>query len=80
VARQSELSGPYAGVVEVSIDGGPFTKHDLYHKRWSKNLHYPQTIMFANDLDEGKHILKLNVLKVTSGTGNAVRFMNFVVN
>ena len=41
---------------------------------------YPQKILFGNDLNEGKHILKLKMLKESSGTGNAARIMKFVVN
>ena len=74
------LSGPDSGIVEVSIDGGPFLKYDLYHKKYSKGLHYPQTIIFANDLKDEKHILHLKILKERSGTGNAMRIMSFVVN
>lgn len=74
------LAGPDAATVEVSIDGGPSVTYDLYHKRFSKNLHYPQTILFANDLEEGMHILELKVLGEHSGTGNALRIMDFVVN
>ena len=74
------LSGPDAGIVEVSIDGGPFVEFDLYHRKFSKNLHYPQTIMFANDLDDGKHSLEMKMLKKSSGEGNAARIMYFVVN
>lgn len=74
------LSGPDAGTAEVSIDGGPKVKHELFHSKWSKNLHYPQTIMFANELDTGRHVLKLKMLKESSGDGNAARIMNFVVN
>jgi pimeloyl-ACP methyl ester carboxylesterase/lysophospholipase L1-like esterase len=74
------LSGPYAGIVKVSIDGGPFADHDLYHKKFSKHLHYPQTIMFANDLDDSNHLLELQMLKEKSGSGNAMRIMDFVVN
>lgn len=74
------LSGPDAGILEVSIDDGTFVEYDTYHKQFSKNLHYPQTIMFANNLADGKHILKLKMLKKSSGTGNAARIMYFVVN
>jgi len=74
------LSGPDAGMVEVSIDGGPFHVFDLYHHKYSRGLHYPQTIMFANDLEPGKHSLKLNMLKKHSGDGNAMRIMYFVEN
>lgn len=73
------LSGPDAGCFEVSIDGGPFRKFDPYSK-YSKNLHYPQTLMFANDLVEGKHTLKLRMLQKSSGTGNALRIWHFSVN
>ncbi len=74
------VSGPDAGIVEISIDGGPSLKYDLYHKKFSKGLHYPQTIIFANDLNEGKHTLHLKMLKESSGTGNVMRIMYFVVN
>jgi len=73
------LAGPDAGIVEVSIDGGAFASHDLYHK-YSKSLHYPTTIMFANNLGKGKHTLKLKISKKSSSKGNAMRIMNFVVN
>ncbi len=73
------LSGPDAGIFEVSIDGGPFVEFNPYTK-YSKNLHYPQTIIFANDLSEGKHLLKLRMLKKSSGTGNALRIWHFSVN
>ncbi len=74
------LSGPDEGIVEVSIDGGPFVEYDPYHKQYSENLHYPQTIMFANELKDGKHTLQLKMLKESSGTGNAMRIMYFTVN
>ena len=73
------VSGPDAGSVEVSIDGGEYKEFDLYHK-YSKNLHYPQTIIFSADLPKGKHSLTLRMLKKTSSKGNAMRIMNFVVN
>lgn len=73
------VSGPDAGIIEVSIDGGEYQEFDLYH-HFSKNLHYPQTIMFSTGLDKGRHTLKLRMLKKTSSKGNAMRIMNFVVN
>ena len=74
------LAGPDAGIIEVSIDGGPPVKYDLYHPKFSKNLHYPQTTMFANDLEQGKHTLHIKMLKEKSGKGNAIRLTHFVVN
>ena len=74
------VSGPDAGTFEFSIDGGPFEEVDPYHQRFSRNLHYPQTVMFANDLIKGKHTLNLKVLKKSSGSGNAVRIFYFAIN
>ncbi len=74
------LAGPDAGVVEVSMDGGPFKEHDLYHSQYSKGLHYPRTVMFATDLSKGKHTMNLRMSKTSSGNGTAARIMNFVVN
>ena len=41
------LSGPDAGIVEVSIDGGMLKAPNLHH-RYSKGLHYPRTVMLAS--------------------------------
>ena len=73
------LAGPDAGIAEVSIDGGAFVSHDLYHK-YSKSLHYPRTMMFAQNLERGKHALKLRMSNKTSGKGHAMRILYFVVN
>ena len=74
------VAGPDAGIVEVSIDHGEFREFDLFHPKYSKGLHYPETIMFANKLENGKHSLTLRMLKKTSSKGNAARIMNFVTN
>jgi len=74
------VAGPDAGKVEVSIDGSAYQTVDLYHHKYSKNLHYPRAVMFATELEQGKHILKLRMLKETSGTGTAARIIDFVVN
>jgi len=39
------LAGPDAGIVETSIDGGPYKPTNLYHD-FSENLHYPRTVIF----------------------------------
>jgi len=36
--------------------------------------------MFANDLEQGKHTLRIKMLKEKSGTGNAMRIEYFDVN
>jgi lysophospholipase L1-like esterase len=75
------LAGPDAGVVEASIDGGPFRAVDLYH-RFSKGLHYPRTVVFDADLSPGKHALTVRVGegKNQESRGHAVRILEFVAN
>jgi len=48
-------------VVEVSIDGENYKKFDLSHHKYSENLNYPETIMFATGLDKGNHEIKMHI-------------------
>ena len=74
------VAGPDAGMVEASVDGGPFTRYDLLH-HFSKGLHYPRSVMFANQLDSNKHVLRIRVVQPESSEcGTAVRIMKFVAN
>lgn len=75
------LAGPDAGVVEFSVDDGPFRRHDLYH-RFSRGLHYPRTVVFDGDLQEGDHTLRLRVSSQSNpaSKGRAVRILQFAVN
>jgi len=75
------LAGPDAGMVEASIDGGPFESIDLYH-RFSRGLHYPRTVMFATDLTPGEHTLRLRISQKQnpSSSGHAVRILQFAGN
>jgi lysophospholipase L1-like esterase len=75
------LAGPDAGVLEASIDGGPFRAFDLLH-RFSSNLHYPRTVIFNADLAPGEHALVLRVAdeKNSASTGHAERILAFVAN
>lgn len=75
------LAGPDAGAVEVSVDGGPFRRHDLYH-RFSRGLHYPRTVVFDGDLNPGEHTLRLRISRQSSegSKGHAVRILQFVAN
>jgi len=75
------VAGPDAGILEASIDDGPFTKHDLYH-RFSRDLHYPRTILFAADLKPGSHTLRLRVSSDMNkdSKGTAARIMQVVAN
>ena len=54
---------------------------DLYH-RFSPGLHYPRTVMFATDLQPGKHTLTLRVTAEhnRAAVGTAVRVLQFATN
>ncbi len=73
------VAGPDAGIVEASIDGGPFQQAELYHA-FSKELHYPRTVMFTVDAAEGVHTLTLRVSGETRAAGHAARIIQFVAN
>ncbi|QDS87186.1 hypothetical protein EC9_13640 [Rosistilla ulvae] len=74
------LAGPDAATVEVSIDGGAFQPFELYHHH-SKGLHYPRTVMFATDLSNDAHQIKLRVAASPEHPERQVtRILNFVAN
>ena len=75
------LAGPDAGIVQTSIDDGEFHPTILYH-RFSGGLHYPRTVMFNSDLEDGEHILRLRIADshVKASQGNAVRILQFTAN
>lgn len=75
------LAGPDAGVVEASVDGGPYRSFNLYH-HFSKGLHYPRTVIFDADLEPGRHTLRLRISadKDERSTGHAMRALKFAAN
>lgn len=73
------VAGPDAGVVEARIDGGSAVEVNLYH-HYSSGLHYPRTVMFANDLKPGPHKLSLRVTDKSRSNGHAARIIQFVAN
>lgn len=73
------VAGPDAGELEVSIDGGPFQTHNLYH-HYSKGLHYPRSVVFNSQLKPGKHHAKIRVSPKSSSKGHAARIMYFAGN
>lgn len=72
-------AGPDAGVCEASVDGGAFKTIDLL-RSYSKGLHYPYTVMFANELKPGKHKLVVRMLEGPTPERKALRIMQFCVN
>lgn len=75
------LAGPDAGILEASIDGGDFKAVDLYHHH-SKGLNYPRTVMFADELQYGRHRATIRVAKRPDDQdgGNRAAILHFVVN
>lgn len=75
------VAGPDAGTLEARIDGGPPVNVNLY-AAYSKNLHYPRTVMFADTLKEGRHTVQVKVSpeKDALSSGHAARILHFVVN
>jgi hypothetical protein len=71
------LAGPDAGKIKFQIDDKPQKEVDLYHN-YSRNLHYPRTVMFAHDLEPGTHSITIHTKP--SPHGLAVRIMEFCIN
>lgn len=72
-------AGPDAGILEASVDGAPWRTIDLFHE-YSRNLHYPRTVILAAGLTPGPHTLKLRIAAETHSAGHAVRIMQFAAN
>jgi hypothetical protein len=75
------LAGPDAGTVNVSIDGHPGKTVNLFHE-FSRQLHYPRTVLFDADLKPGRHTLRLRISeeKDARSAGHALRVLYFVQN
>ncbi len=75
------LAGPDAGVLEYTVDDGPPQQMTLFHEH-SRGLHYPRTVIFADELPPGKHTLhvKLTDIVPEGSRGTAVRILRFVEN
>ena len=75
------LAGPDAGILEVSIDGGDWTKVDLYHEH-SKGLNYPRSVILADGLTKSYHSAAIRVAeeKNPQSKGNTATILYFEVN
>lgn len=74
------LAGPDAGAVDFSIDGADFQSAQLFHD-YSGGLHYPRTVVLADELAAGKHKVTLRVSpnKDARSKGTAVRILEICV-
>ncbi len=77
----STASGPDAGIVSTSIDGGPWIAKDLFTS-WSSGLHLPWYFTLYSTLNDGNHSLRLKMLssKNSSSTGTICRIRYFFVS
>jgi len=75
------LAGPDAGVLEISVDEGPFVAHDLYHQH-SAQLNYPRTVILQQGLSRGGHqaVLRVAAEKNAASKGHRISILQFTVN
>jgi sialidase-1 len=75
------ISGPDAGKIAYSIDGGTEKTIDLY-TQWSWFIHLPWYLLLADELSKGKHTLKLRIGSESNpkSKGNACRIVHLLVN
>lgn len=76
------LAGPDSAIVRCRVDGGEAKDFDILHKH--SGFHYPRTVMFFNELEDGEHTFELEILVNKEGRirkgGTAFRVMNFTAN
>lgn len=75
-------AGPDAGVLEFSIDGGPFERRPLF-TRWSAGLHLPWVHVLQTGLDpttDHELALRVGEQQLAGSSGRAARILDFVVN
>lgn len=75
------VSGPDAGMIRYSVDGGKAESKDLF-TQWSKSLHLPWYLMLRDGLGQGKHTLTVTLLEDHNpkSVGSACRVVYLLVN
>jgi len=71
-------SGPDAGVIEFSIDGGDFREIDTI-TQWSGGLHLPWALILDDGLSDAPHSLVVRTTDKAKGRA-ALRIFQFLVN
>ena len=74
-------AGPDAGMLDVSVDGAPPRRVDLWDA-YSPRLHYPKTVMIAEGLERGPHTVEmvLSAERNPASSGTACRIFRVCVN
>lgn len=74
-------SGPNAGILEVSCDGGPFERVDTF-TMWSKGLYLPWAVLLADNLPPGRHVVRVRISEERNpeSAGTALYVFQMLVN
>jgi sialidase-1 len=74
-------SGPDAGVVASSVDGGPWQSIDTFTVS-SPSLHLPWAVMLADDLKPGRHTIRVRISPARNpkSLGHALRVQRLLLN
>jgi len=74
-------SGPDAGVVESSVDGGPWRQIDTFTVS-SPSLHLPWAVMLADGLAPGPHSIRVRISSTRNpkSLGHALRVQRLLLN
>jgi alpha-L-fucosidase 2 len=74
-------SGPDAGVIEFSVDGGATRTIDTF-TRWSRSLHLPWAVILDDQLAPGRHTIRVRLAgaRNPASTGTALRVFHLLLN
>lgn len=74
-------SGPDAGRIECSLDGGAPQTIETF-TAWSGGLHLPWALILADNLKDGSHSVKVRIVEghEAKGTGTALRVFHLLLN
>lgn len=74
-------TGPDAGQIEFSVDGGEWKTAETYTS-WSGNLHLPWALVLDDQLPEGDHIVRVRIAasRNPKSTGTALRVFHLLLN
>lgn len=75
------VAGMDAGILSVSIDGGPVTEVDLFD-HYCTTFHRPVCRVLAEDLPPGQHTLRVTMAEKAheESAGHAARILRFAAN
>ncbi len=72
-------SGPDAGPIEFSVDGGAYRTAKT-RTRWSAGLHLPWAVILDDGLEPGRHTVKVRLATGTGSEGTALRVFHLLLN